>query len=136
MNEFECLIGWSSFEFPRIYPISVALQHSRPFIHVFGEKARVARFVESPHRAPRLVGYIYILRMAVGAALFAEFNFEDVQQRGLTSIGIAGFLYRQAAGNTSTHEPDPLLCDKTDPGDTTMVVLVRVGETDNPVDAH
>jgi hypothetical protein len=74
--------------------------------------------------------------MAVGTALFAELGFEHIENCRLRSVRVTGLLAGQAAGNTSTHEPDPLFCDKTDPGDTTMAVLVGVGKTENPVDAH
>ncbi len=86
MNEFERLIGRSSFEFPRIDPISIALQHSRPLIHVPGEKARVARFVETPDRPPGSFSAQYIFRMAVGTASFAKLGFEYIENCGLRAV--------------------------------------------------
>ena len=34
------------------------------------------------------------------------------------------------------NKADPFFCDEADSGDAAMVVLVRVCETDNPVEAH
>jgi hypothetical protein len=74
--------------------------------------------------------------MTVGAASFAKLGFEYIENCSFRAVRVTGLLAREAAGNLRADKADPLFCDKTDSSDTTMAVLVRVGETENPVDAH
>jgi hypothetical protein len=101
-----------------------------------GKELAVGMFVEPPHRLPWFPDHVHIFRVAVGAAFLPEFHLEDIQQCGLSSVRIAGFLQGKATGYLSPDKPNPLLCDKTDSGDTTMVVLVGVGKAENPVGSH
>jgi hypothetical protein len=49
--------------------------------------------------------------MTVGAASLAQFNLEDIEQRGLLAVRVAGFLEREAAWDLLSDKPDPLLRD-------------------------
>src|ERR1039458_8013508 len=99
MDKFEGLLHWRSFDLAAIDPVTVSLQNCRSLAHVGGEKARIARLVETSEWLPGLGGDEHIFGMAVGAATVAEFRLEDIQQRGLPPIRIAGFLQGKATGN-------------------------------------
>ena len=89
-----------------------------------------------PRKAPRLPGRVHVFRMTIVATFLAKLNLEDIEQSSLIAVGITALLDREAAGDFMAYEANPLLCDHADSCHTTMIMLVRVGETDDPVEAH
>jgi hypothetical protein len=133
IDEFQRSRHWRLFDPVRGDTIAVSLKNDWPIAQECSEKAGISMFVEAPDWFPGLACHIHILRMAVGSASLAEFNLEDIQQRGLVAVRVAGFLEREAARDCLSDNPNPLFCGKADSSDTTIAVLVRVGEAENPV---
>ena len=74
--------------------------------------------------------------MAVGTAFFAEFGFEDIQNRSLSAIVVAGLLARKASLHFFPYQPYPLFVREADSRHAAVVVLIRIGKTDNLLQAH
>lgn len=136
MNQPQRAFRWSLLELAGQHSIAISLQNHRFLIYIVVKKLDVGHWVETANQAPGAARYIYIFRMAAGAALLAEFGLEYIQERDFLPIGIARFFSSHATGSLFANKPHPLLCDKANSGDATMVVLVRVGKTENPVETH
>lgn len=91
--------------------------------------------IKTPEEPPRLAGHKHVFRMAVRPAFFTEFDLHDVEDRGFLTVRITGLFESETAGNGVADGADPSVCDQADPGDTSMVVLVGVGQTDDAVDS-
>ena len=91
MSSRDLVIGVSSI-CAAVDSVAISLKNEGPLDQVCGEKSRITRLVEAANRLPGLACHIHILRMAVGAAILAEFGLEDIQECGLLSVRIAGLL--------------------------------------------
>jgi hypothetical protein len=74
--------------------------------------------------------------MAIGSAFFAQLDFEDIEDGSLSSVWIARLVNGEAAGSSSANETNPAFCKETDSRHTAMLMFVRVGEANDPVEAH
>jgi hypothetical protein len=136
VDQFERFTCGDTLEFPGIDSVTAALENSWRFVYIISQEAEVARFVKAPDMAPTLFRHKDILRVAIRAATVTEVGFKDIEDCSFLAVWVAGFLHGKTARDPFTDEPNPFFCDKTDSSDTTMIMLVRVGKTENPVAAH
>jgi hypothetical protein len=74
--------------------------------------------------------------VAVRSALFAQLRLENIEDRRFFTIRIAYLPGSKASGNLAPNEANPFSCDQVDSGHTAVFMLVGVGETENPDEAH
>jgi hypothetical protein len=135
-DEFERVACRDLGKLAHIDPVAVALEQGGSLVEVIHQETGVTWLVETAHRPPGFSCYKNVLGMALRCALVSELGLKNVEECGLISAAVAGFLDGQATRDLSADKPDPSLGREIDPCNTPVVVFIGVRKTENPVDAH
>jgi hypothetical protein len=74
--------------------------------------------------------------MTIRASRLAKHSLKNIEQLGRGSVGITRLVERQATWNLPSNQPHPFLASQADSSNASVIVFVRVGKTDDPVESH
>jgi hypothetical protein len=106
-------------------------------VHRTAEDFEIGILVESSDPMPRRrFSDEPVFGMIIGCAVSLDLDFENVQKRNFFSVTVTSFAASEAVRNLSPDQPYPFSCEKADPRDTAMVMLIGISKANNTIESH